>query len=57
MTKDKFIESEIVKYEKKTNQTLPSHNRGILKDMLKKEYDYCEKEAVREDNQNSHDDQ
>lgn len=57
MTKEKFIASEIVKYEKKTNQILPVHNRGVLKDMLKKEYDYYEKEAVREDSNNTRDDQ
>ena len=47
------IEKEIEQYEKRTGIKLPAHNRGTLRSMIESENKYWEREAVREDSNNS----
>lgn len=47
-------EQEVVEKEKR--MTLDVHNKGTLRSMLSKEFDYWQREAVRIDSNNSHDD-
>lgn len=47
MNKNEFIEKEVVAKEEK--MSLDTHNKTTLRSVLGKEYDYWEREAIRED--------
>jgi hypothetical protein len=52
--KERFIEKEVAEKEKKMK--LDAHNRSAVRYMAAKEWHFWEREAVRIDNHNSHDD-
>jgi hypothetical protein len=52
--KEKFIEKEVAEKEKKMK--LDARNRSVVRYMAAKEWHFWEREAVRIDNHNSHDD-
>lgn len=54
MTKEEWIAKELAAKEKVMH--LDSHNKNVLRSMLEKEHDFWEAQAVRVDNNNSHDD-
>jgi hypothetical protein len=54
MTRDEWIEKEVTEQEKRMR--LDAHNKSALRSMKGKEFDYNEREAVRIDSHNSHDD-
>jgi hypothetical protein len=54
MTREDWIEKEVVAKEKVMH--LDAHNKATLRSVLGKEHDFWEREAVRIDNHNSHDD-
>jgi hypothetical protein len=55
MDKPEWVAKEIKKYMKEV-RPLDSHSRDTLRSMKGREFDYWEKEAVRIDSSNSHDD-
>lgn len=46
--KEKFIEKELA--EKQSKMKLDAHNKTTLRSILGKEFDYWERQVVREDN-------
>jgi hypothetical protein len=54
MTREDWIEKEVV--AKENVMHLDAHNKATLRSVLGKEFDALEREAVRIDNHNSHDD-
>jgi hypothetical protein len=54
VTKEAWIEKEVMEQEKKMR--LDARNKATLRSMKSKEWDFWEREAVRIDNHNSHDD-
>ena len=48
MTREEYIEKEVAETE--TKMRLDVHNKSTLRSMLGKEFDFWEREAVREDN-------
>lgn len=55
--KVEWVEKEVEKYERETGIKLEPHNKSVLRDMKRKEFDFWERQAVRVDNNNSRDDQ
>lgn len=48
MSKEDYVKKEVAAKEEKMK--LDAHNKSTLRSMLAKEYEYYEREAVREDN-------
>lgn len=54
MDKETFVEKEVEKHNQEVYQgEMPAHNRSVARSMFGREYDFWEREAVREDNHNS----
>lgn len=47
--KDKTVEDEVREYEERTGIHLDAHSKGTLRDMIKRDNRFWEREAVRED--------
>ncbi len=47
--KEKTVEDEVREYEERTGITLDAHNKATLREVIKRENRYWEKEAIRED--------
>lgn len=54
MNREDWVEKEVVEQEKR--MSLDAHNKSTLRSMKGKEFDFWEKQAVRVDNNNAHDD-
>lgn len=52
MTKDEYIENKVADAVAK-EPNMPAHNRSVLRDMLKREDEFWERQDVREDSNNS----
>ena len=52
---DSDVEERVVRYEKQLGQSLPLHNKEVLREMIKKEDAFWERWDVREDNHNTRD--
>jgi hypothetical protein len=55
--KAEWVEKQLAEYERKTGLQLDARQRDTLRGMKRREFDFYEREAVRVDNNNSHDDQ
>jgi 4-hydroxy-3-methylbut-2-enyl diphosphate reductase IspH len=51
------VEEEVEEYNQRVYKgEMPAHNKSVLRKLIEKENEFWEKEAVRIDNNNSHDD-
>jgi hypothetical protein len=58
MSKEEFVNQEVILYETRQKEPLPAHNKGVLRDMLGREFDFWEREEdhILNDNNRFHDD-
>lgn len=52
---DSDVEERVVRYEQQLGQSLPLHNKEVLREMIKKEDAFWERWDAREDNHNTRD--
>ena len=55
MTREERVEKEVAAVAER--MALDAHNKSVLRSMLRKEHDFWEAEAVRQDNYTGRDDQ